>query len=89
MTKQELYEMDFETACEYLRDYELDGEIKTYNELKEIAVDEIRNDNLFYAKAILDDISNRNEYYHFEESGIVSAITPLNCLQDLEQFCED
>ena len=88
MTKQELYEMEFETACEYLKYTLLISEIKTYEQLKDIAIEEIENNNLTFARAILEDISNQStDYFYYRE--FYGTIEPLNNLEDLEQFCEN
>lgn len=87
MTKQELNNLTFEEAIEKLQ--EENNCITTYNTLKEFAIDNINNDNLFIAIHILQSIQDEDEYYNYDYNmGTLETPTPIKSLEDLEDFCE-
>lgn len=89
MTKKELYEKDFETAVNELIDEGCN--ITTYEELKDLAINLINDDNLFFAIHILEAINETEAtYYNYDSSmGTMETPTPIETLEDLEDFCEE
>ena len=88
MTKQELNTLTFDEAIEKLE--EENNCITTYSILKEFAIDNINNDNLFIAIHILQAIQeDEAEYYNYDYNmGTLDTPTPIKSLEDLEDFCE-
>lgn len=89
MTKKELYELDFDEAIEKLQ--EENTNITTYETLKDFAIDNISYDNLFLAMHILEALNETQaEYYNYDYSmGTLETPTPIETLEDLEDFCEE
>ena len=87
MTKKELNTLTFDEAIEKLE--EENDCITTYNILKEFAIDNINNDNLFIAIHILQAIQDESEYYNYDYNmGTLETPTPITSLEDLEDYCE-
>ena len=88
MKKRELKKLTFEEAIEKLE--EENNCITTYNILKEFAIDNINNDNLFIAIHILQALQeNEAEYYNYDYNmGTLETPSPITSLEDLEEFCE-
>ena len=87
MTKQELNTLTFDEAIEKLQ--EENNCITTYNILKEFAINNIDNDNLFIAIHILQAIQDEYEYYNYDYNmGTLETPTPITSLEDLEDYCE-
>ena len=88
MKKRELKKLTFDEAIEKLE--EENNCITTYSILKEFAIDNINNDNLFLAIHILQALEeNEAEYYKYDYSaGTFETPTPIENLEDLEDFCE-
>ena len=88
MKKRELKKLTFEEAIEKLE--EENNYITTYSILKEFAIDNINNDNLFLAIHILQALQeNEADYYNYDYSaGTFETPTPITSLEDLEDFCE-
>ena len=87
MTKKELNTLTFDEAIEKLE--EENDCITTYNILKEFAIDNINNDNLFIAIHILQAIQDEAEYYNYDYNmGTLETPTPITSLEELEDFCE-
>lgn len=88
MKIKDLKKLTFEEAIEKLQ--EENDCITTYNILKEFAIDNIKNDNLFIAIHILQAIQeNEADYYNYDYSmGTLETPTPIKSLEDLEDFCE-
>ena len=87
MTKKELNTLTFDEAIEKLE--EENDCITTYNILKEFAIDNINNDNLFIAIHILQAIQDEAEYYNYDYNmGTLETPTPITSLEDLEDYCE-
>ena len=87
MKKRELKKLTFEEAIEKLE--EENNYITTYSILKEFAIDNINNDNLLLAIHILQALEeNEAEYYNYDYSaGTFETPTPIESLEDLEDFC--
>ena len=64
--------------------------ITTYSILKEFAIDNINNDNLFIAIHILQALQeNEADYYNYDYCmGTLETPTPIKSLEDLEDYCE-
>lgn len=88
MRKRELKKLTFEEAIEKLQ--EENNCITTIDVLKEFAIDNINNDNLFLAIHILQALQeNEAEYYSYDYSmGTLETPTPIENLEDLEDYCE-
>ena len=87
MKVRELKKLTFEEAIEKLE--EENNCITTYSILKEFAIDNINNDNLFIAIHILQAIQDEAEYYNYDYNmGTLETPTPITSLEDLEDFCE-
>ena len=87
MTKKELNTLTFDEAIEKLE--EENNCITTYNILKEFAIDNINNDNLFIAIHILQAIQDEYEYYNYDYNmGTLETPTPITSLEDLEDYSE-
>ena len=88
MKKRELKKLTFEEAIEKLE--EENNCITTYNILKEFAIDNINNDNLFIAIHILQALQeDEAEYYNYDYNmGTLETPTSIKSLEDLEDFCE-
>ena len=88
MKKRELKKLTFDEAIEKLQ--EENNCITTIDVLKEFAIDNIKNDNLFIAIHILQSIQeNEADYYNYDYSmGTLETPTPIESLEDLEDFCE-
>ena len=87
MKVRELKKLTFEEAIEKLE--EENNCITTYSILKEFAIDNINNDNLFIAIHILQAIQDEAEYYNYDYNmGTLETPTPIKSLEDLEDFCE-
>lgn len=87
MKVKDLKKLTFEEAIEKLE--EENDCITTIDVLKEFAIDNIKNDNLFIAIHILQAIQeNETEYYSYDYSmGTLEIPTPIKSLEDLEDFC--
>lgn len=88
MKKRELKKLTFEEAIEKLE--EENNCITTYSMLKEFAIDNINNDNLFISIHILQALEeNEAKYYSYDYSmGTLETPTPIESLEDLEDYCE-
>ena len=93
MKIKELHKMSFEDALN-----ELENEIDTitsYEVLKDYIKLKIDEDNILLAlhllKAIWEDTSTGDtNYYDYDYTcGTCNTPTPINCIEDLEQYCED
>lgn len=87
MTTKELYKMNFEQAIEILQ---IDNNIISFELLKDFAIEQIKNNNLYFAIHILSAMNdNESNYYNYDFSmGTLETPTPLETLEDLEQFCD-
>lgn len=87
MTTKELYKMNFEQAIEILQ---IDNNIVSFELLKDFAIEQIKDDNFFVAIHILSAMNdNESNYYSYDFSmGTLETPTPLETLEDLEQFCD-
>ena len=87
MKVKDLKKLTFEEAIEKLE--EENDCITTIDVLKEFAIDNIKNDNLFIAIHILQALQeNETEYYSYDYSmGTLETPTPIEDLEDLEEFC--
>ena len=88
MKKRELKKLTFEEAIEKLQ--EENNCITTYSILKEFAIDNINDNNLFIAIHILQALQeNEADYYNYDYCmGTLETPTPIESLEDLEDYCE-
>lgn len=88
MKKRELKKLTFEEAIEKLQ--EENNCITTYDILKEFAIDNINSDNLLLAVHILLALEeNEADYYNYDcSAGTFETPTPIESLEDLEDYCE-
>lgn len=88
MTIKELHKLTFDEAIEKLQ--EETNCITTIDTLKDFAVKNINEDNLFLSIDILQAIeNNETNYYDYDYNlGIFDTPTPIKTLEDLEDFCE-
>ena len=87
MKVRELKKLTFKEAIEQLE--QENNCITTYSMLKEFAIDNINNDNLFIAIHILQAIQDEAEYYNYDYNmGTLDTPTPITSLEDLEDYCE-
>ncbi len=88
MKKRDLKKLTFDEAIEKLE--EENNCITTYNILKEFAIDNINNDNLFLAIHILQALQeDEADYYNYDYNmGTLETPTSIKSLEDLEDFCE-
>lgn len=89
MTKRDLEEKGFEQAVEELQ--EQNASITTYDALKDFAIQNIENENLFVAIHILQSINEEQaEYYDYDYSmGTLDTPRAITTLEDLEDYLED
>lgn len=90
MTKKELYELGFENAITQLQ--EEGHNITNIDTLKDFAKNQIEEDNLFLAIHILECICEGDfaNYFDYDYSmGALENATPINNIEDLEQYCEE
>ena len=88
MTINELNKLTFDEAVEKLQ--EETNCITTIDTLKDFAIKNINEDNLFLSIHILKALQeNSAEYYNYDYCmGTLDAPTPITILKDLEDFCE-
>lgn len=88
MKVKDLKKLTFEEAIEKLE--EENNCITTYCMLKEFAIDNINNDNLFIAIHILQALQeDEAEYYSYDYSmGTLERPTSIKSLEDIEDYCE-
>lgn len=90
MTRKELNELGFERAVEQLKE-----EISTltdYETLKNFAIEQIQQDNIFVAIHILESIQDGTDgtYYDYDYfMGTMDTPTKIETIDDLEQYTED
>ena len=89
MTIKELNKLTFDEAIERLQ--EETNCITTIDTLKDFAIKNINEDNLFLSIHILQAIeNNETDYYNYDYNlGIFDTPTPIKTLEDLEDFCEE
>ena len=90
MTKEQLYNMDFDEAVECL--YEERNDITSYDALIGYVKENIDNDNIGLAVHILQAIYEGDEsiYYKYDYSmGRLETPTAITTIEDLEEFCEE
>lgn len=89
MTKKQLYKLDFETAIEKLQEEVSD--ITDFSILKDFAIEKADEEIFYFAIHILKALQENfsSTYFKYDYSmGILDTPTPLETLEDLEQFCD-
>ena len=89
MTINELNKLTFDEAVEKLQ--EETNCITTIDTLKDFAIKNINEDNLFLSIHILKALQeNTTDYYNYDYYiGTLDTPTPITNLKDLEDFCEE
>ncbi len=88
MKIKELHKLTFDEAVEKLQ--EETNCITTIDTLKDFAIKNINEDNLFLSIHILQALQeNSTDYYNYDYCmGALDTPTPITNLKDLEDFCE-
>ena len=89
MKIKELHNLDFEQAINILIDEK--DTITISDTLKDFAIKNINEDNLFLAVHILEALNDSPAYYFDYDycMGTLEKPTPLETLKDLENYCEE